>query len=159
MLNASGLGRWLDARLTAKPGQTDVVHDLLAHLAQEMTGLHRQKQAEVKRFLAWMEDELLVEGIGIDDLSGKTFLQSYHEHPPEKLINVLDRNQDRLRTSPEAAATQLRLAYEKSLGILQPLLRRIARTDRLIDLIVYRLYNLTPEEVEVVEGAMSEVAQ
>ena len=159
MLNASDLGRWLDARLTADPGQTDVVHDLLAHLAREMTDLHRQKQAEVKRFLAWMEDELLREGIGMDSLSGKTFLQSYHEHPPEKLVNVLNRNQDRLCTSPEAAVTQLRLAYEESLNVLQPLMRRIARTDRLIDFIVYRLYNLTSEEVEVVEGARPEVAQ
>jgi hypothetical protein len=29
---------------------------------------------------------------------------------------------------------------------------RIAATDRLIDLIVYRLYGLTPEEVAIVEG-------
>ena len=32
------------------------------------------------------------------------------------------------------------------------LLARIAATDRLIDLIVYRLYGLTEEEVAVVEG-------
>jgi len=32
------------------------------------------------------------------------------------------------------------------------LVRRIAATDRLIDLVVYRLYGLTEEEVEVVEG-------
>jgi hypothetical protein len=33
------------------------------------------------------------------------------------------------------------------------LVRRIAATDRLIDLIVYRLYGLTAEEVAVVEGS------
>ena len=32
------------------------------------------------------------------------------------------------------------------------MLARIAATDRLIDLIVYRLYGLTEEEVAVVEG-------
>jgi hypothetical protein len=32
------------------------------------------------------------------------------------------------------------------------LVRRIAATDRLIDLMVYRLYGLTAEEVAVVEG-------
>jgi hypothetical protein len=37
-------------------------------------------------------------------------------------------------------------------GKLRPLLARIAATDRLIDLIVYRLYGLTEEEVAVVEG-------
>jgi len=39
-----------------------------------------------------------------------------------------------------------------SLGVHQPLLARIAATDRLIDQIVYRLYGLTEEEVVVVEG-------
>ena len=38
------------------------------------------------------------------------------------------------------------------LAVLRPLLRRVARTDRLIDFIVYRLYGLTEEEVAVVEG-------
>jgi len=35
-----------------------------------------------------------------------------------------------------------------------PLKDRLAATDCLIDLIVYRLYGLTPEEVAVVEGAL-----
>jgi hypothetical protein len=34
----------------------------------------------------------------------------------------------------------------------RPLLQRLAATDRLIDLIVYRLYGLTEEEVAIVEG-------
>jgi hypothetical protein len=33
------------------------------------------------------------------------------------------------------------------------LVRRIAATDRLIDLVVYRLYGLTADEVGVVEGS------
>jgi len=38
-------------------------------------------------------------------------------------------------------------------AVLSPfLLHRIARTDRLIDFIVYRLYGLTEEEVAVVGG-------
>jgi hypothetical protein len=36
--------------------------------------------------------------------------------------------------------------------VIHDLLARIAATDRLIDLIVYRLYGLTEEEVAVVEG-------
>ena len=148
----SGIGRWLEARLAAQPEQADAVHDLLAHLAREMTKLHKQKQAEVKRFLAWIESELLTEGVGVNDLNGKTFVQSYHDQPLEKLVEVLGKNRRRLRTSPEAAAAQLRPACEESLVALCPLLRRIARTDRLIDFIVYRLYGLTEEEVAVVEG-------
>jgi hypothetical protein len=149
---ASGLGRWLEARLRAQPEQADVVHDLLAHLARQMTDLHKQKQAEIRRFLAWIERELLTEGVGINDLNGKTFLQSYHEQPLEKLAEVLGNNRRWLRTSPDAAVAQFRPAHEESLAVLHPLLRRIACTDRLIDFIVYRLYGLVEEEVVVVEG-------
>jgi hypothetical protein len=39
------------------------------------------------------------------------------------------------------------------------LVRRIAATDRLIDLIVYRLYGLTADEVAVVEETNSEGSQ
>ena len=148
----SAVGRWLEARLAVQPEQADAVHDLLAHLAREMMELHKRKQAETKRFLAWIESELLTEGVGVNDLNGKTFVQSYHDQPPEKLVEVLGKNWRRLRTSPEVAAAQLRPAYEESLAVLGPLLRRIARTDRLIDFIVYRLYGLTEEEVVVVEG-------
>lgn len=40
---------------------------------------------------------------------------------------------------------------------LHPLLVRIEATDRLIDLIVYRLYGLTESEVAVVEGLATDV--
>lgn len=55
--------------------QTDVLHDLLAHLAQRMIDLNKQKQAEVKRFLGWLEDRLKLKpakdgAAGIGSLSG-----------------------------------------------------------------------------------------
>jgi hypothetical protein len=36
--------------------------------------------------------------------------------------------------------------------VLLPLKARLAATDRLIDQVVYRLYELTDEEIAVVEG-------
>jgi len=47
---------------------------------------------------------------------------------------------------------QLRAEYEQSLAALRPIKTRLARTDALIDQIVYQLYGLTIEEVMVVEG-------
>ena len=44
---------------------------------------------------------------------------------------------------------------DKSIARLNPLLERIASTDRLIDLIVYRLYALTEEEVAIVEESLA----
>ena len=52
----SAFGRWLDARLSAEPEQADVVHDLLAHLAERMIEMHKQKQVEVRGFLAATHD-------------------------------------------------------------------------------------------------------
>jgi len=49
------------------------------------------------------------------------------------------------------AQERIRREYEASVWKLQPLPARIAATDRLIDLIIYRLYGLTEEEVAVVE--------
>ena len=42
--------------------------------------------------------------------------------------------------------------YSKSIEKLKAVKARIAATDRLIDLIVYRLYGLTEKEIGIVEG-------
>jgi hypothetical protein len=49
-------------------------------------------------------------------------------------------------------AEALRAEFEGSLGKLGPLLERIRQTDELIDATMYRLYGLTEEEIEIVEG-------
>jgi len=38
------------------------------------------------------------------------------------------------------------------MSVLNPLKDKIDATDNLIDQIVYKLYNLTSEEIEIVEG-------
>jgi len=85
-MNATGafaeLLSFVDQRLPRKPDgspdlereQSDVVHDLLAFLAEEMTRLHQEKQAEVKGFLHWLEGFL---GIKLDDLKNKTKVKEY----------------------------------------------------------------------------------
>jgi len=45
--------------------------------------------------------------------------------------------------------------WTAGLQITQAALARLAPTDRLIDLIVYRLYGLSEEEVTIVEGSAS----
>jgi len=185
--SASVLGQWLDERLfpihTPDPAlvrqhnadplnedwqlpeegpaeQSDVIHDLLAHLAEQMIEMNKQKQAEVKGFLQWLEREI---GVPIDNLTRKTYLRNYlgdyqkgESHLTlEELLDILRKNRRRLGMDPTARAFQERLEqeYRDSLAKLLPLKARLAATDRLIDLIVYRLYGLTEEEVRVVEGA------
>jgi hypothetical protein len=139
--------------------QSDVVHDLLAHLAGQMIAMNKEVQAEVRGFLEWLEREV---GAPVDDLTGKArlrnYLGDYQKGEPhlalEELLAILRQNRRRLPVDPSARAFQERLAweYEASLDRLLPLKARLAATDRLIDLIVYRLYELAEEEVTVVEG-------
>ncbi len=138
--------------------QSDVVHDLLAHLAEQMIEMNREKQAEVRGFLKWLEREI---GASVDDLTGKTrlrnYLGDYQKGEPhltlEELLGILRKNRKRLKVDPAKRAFQERLEqeYRASLEKLLPFKARLAATDRLIDLIVYRLYGLTEEEVAVVE--------
>ena len=53
------------------------------------------------------------------------------------------------RTEPQKRS---RLEFDSSLAKLQPLMERIAATDKLIEKIVYKLYGLTEEEIGIVEG-------
>lgn len=159
---ASPLGAWLEARLSASPEQSDVIHDLLAELAQRMIAMNQEKQAEVKGFLTWLERQI---GAKMDDLSGKSQLRHYlgdyqkgEKHLTfEELLSILRKNQKKLAVNLSARNFQenLEREYNASLGKLLPLKARLAATDRLIDLIVYRLYGLTEEEVQVVEGNTS----
>jgi len=67
---------------------------------------------------------------------------------------VLFKNKGRLGISlnDTRLLARLRAEYEKSLDTLRPIKTQLARTDRLIDQVVYRLYGLTEEEIAVVEG-------
>ena len=49
--------------------KSDVVHDLLAFLAERMLEMNKQKQQEIKGFLGWLESYL---GAKVEDLTPKT---------------------------------------------------------------------------------------
>ena len=155
----SPVGRWLERRLPNKADgspdfdreQSDVVHDLLAHLAEQMIEMNKQKQAEVKRFLGWLEGEIKRP---VDELKQKTKIRDYHEGSFEGLLDALKANDAALGRIAHHGSfrADVQREFEKSVGVLTPLKERIGATDRLIDLAVYRLYGLTEGDVEVVEG-------
>jgi len=138
----------------AEGERSDIVHDLLAHLAEEMIRMNREKQEEIRGFLAWLEDFI---GARVDDLSNKTRVQAYYEIEFSELLSVLKKNKRKLGVDPgrRAFGEDLRREFSASMEKLTPLLARIGETDRLIDAIVYRLYGLTEEEVAIVEGSLS----
>ena len=130
--------------------KSDIVHDLLAFLAERMLEMNKQKQQEIKGFLGWLEGFV---GAKVDDLTPKTKLQSYYEHDYDGFLAVLKKNRKKLAVDParREPGEALRAEFEGSVGKLGPLQERIGQTDELIDSIVYRLYGLTEEEIAIVE--------
>src|SRR5258708_701764 len=158
---------FVDHHLSKEPEESDVVHDLLAFLAEEMINLNKAKQAATKEFLNWLVTMLKIlpdkEGReGIDVLTGKARLADYPgdyqkgESPlaTDELLEILRKNKNRLGVSlsDTSLIDRIKKTYEESLQRVLPLKERLARTDRLIDQVVYRLYGLTEEEIGVVEG-------
>ena len=142
---------FVDHELSQTPERADVVHDLLASLAEGMIEMNRQKQTEVRGFLAWLERAV---GAKVDDLSNKTRIRDYHEGDLDALLNALRQNRRKLKVNPDARDFQegVEREFSRSTEKLAPLKERTAATDRLIDLMVYRLYGLTEEEIAIVEG-------
>jgi len=146
---------------TGAEEKSDVVHDFLAFLAEEMIRLNKEKQIEMKRYLGWMQKKARL-AEGIDSLSGKTIIKNYlgdyqkneGETLFEEIVKVLQKNKNKLGVtlSQPKLVNELRHEYESSLAKLLPIKHTLAATDRLIDEIVYKLYGLTEEEARIVEG-------
>ena len=142
-------------------------YENLTHLAQEMIDMNEKWRIEQRRFFDWIQEQLHIlpdkKGhIGIDALSGKTTIKKYpgnyekSEEPADfsDILKVLQKNRSKIRANLSDAAfvRTLEREYEKSLAILLPIKDRLAKTDWLIDQIVYKLYGLTEEEIAIVEG-------
>jgi len=145
--------------------QSDVVHDLLAFLAEQMIALNKEKQEKTKEFLEWIAAELEVEpdkkgNTGIDALTGKTKLRNYlgdyqkndEELSFDELWAILRKNKNRIvRNLTPPFMQDVKQAYDESLSTLLPIKAKLRVTDSLIDQIVYRLYGLTEQEIRIVE--------
>src|SRR5438105_7427190 len=158
---------FVDHHLSQEVEESDVVHDLLAFLAEEMIRLNKEKWVAQEEFLKWLATYLNMSSDkdgrrGIDVLTGKAKLADYPgdyqkgESPLafEELLDILRKNKGRLGVSLSDAGLvdRVRKEYEGSLERVLPLKDRLAKTDALIDQVVYRLYGLTEEEIGVVEG-------
>lgn len=64
----------------------------------------------------------------------------------------LRRNKISIDPSNRKTQELLENHFSKSMSVLEPLKEKIKVADNLIDQIVYKLYGLTDEEIEVVEG-------
>lgn len=81
----------------AEGEKSDVVHDLLAYLTEEMMEMNKQKQAEIKGFLGWLEE---YSGARVEDLTNKTKLRAYYELDFSELLTILKKNKRKLGEDP-----------------------------------------------------------
>jgi hypothetical protein len=143
-----GVLAFVTEQLAAKPERADVVHDLLAFLAEQMTALNQGKYA-ARQFLTDLKD---FHGIDTHALKPKTKLDEFWKLETADLFAHLHANRIRIRESDEE---KIRDRFQKAKGKLIPLDSQINFTDALIDQVVYCLYGLTEDEIRIVEGAAS----
>ena len=140
-----------DGRPDTEHEQSDVIHDLLAFLAEEMTLLTEAKQSRIKVFLSWLEKEILRGSV--EDQKNKTKIKDFHNNTFEDLLDVLKKNSVVRNPCPSDVRDTIASEFSSAVKALTPLKALIKATDDLIDRIVYKLYGLTPEEIAMVEGS------
>jgi hypothetical protein len=143
----------IDIRIDAKPEESDVIHDFLAFLAEQVVNLNKVKNIEIKAFLSFIETEI---SASIDSLDNKTLLQEYYSNEFPQIVEVLVKNKNKIKAgyNPKNRANHDNLKdwYDSSIVKLKPLKVKIEATDTLIDQIVYKLYGLTKEEIQIIEA-------
>ena len=170
-VDAAALLAFTDDRLAADPEQADVVHDLLAYLAQQMIQMHQRKQTAVEAF--WLD----LEGVTDEPTFQRLRYKGKQEHTLWKRSaaacrpyvredsHATRRLDESLVWSEDAFKGFVKTLVRKVVGLsdlvsvyrahspaYRELVARIAATDRLIDQIIYKLYGLTENEIAIVEG-------
>jgi len=147
---------FISARLSSAPEESDVVHDLLAYLAERMIEMNKEKNAEIKGFLRWLEGEI---GAPVEELTNKTAIKEYYGAGFDALAGALTKNKKKLKEGYDPTRREpkekLQTEFNASVAKLAPLLKMIKATDELIDAIVYKLYGLTDDEIKIVEGSIT----
>ena len=149
-------------------GRSDVVHDLLAFLAEQMIEMNKDKQATTRHF--WEDPEGVVDSATFQKLrkgkqGGTLYKQPGCRPFVEEGSGTRHTLEESLAWSEEAfkdfakalagsiaGMSKVLAVYRRYRQSYSDLVRRIRRTDRLIDRVVYQLYGLTEEEIAVVEG-------
>lgn len=142
----------VDTQLAAEPERADVVHDLLALLAQRLTDLYQDVQEESAGFLGWMTNTYSFDPASLTKQRSK--IESYHEHDFKNFLSALRANKDSFDGDPASRSFQesVEKEFTDSFTKQSELKKRIVALDELVDQIVYKLYGLTDDEIKIVEA-------
>ena len=155
-------------RLAQVPEQSDVVHDLLAYLAEQMIAMNKDKLECVSDF--WLDLEGITDTKTFEILrhKGKQYASlhkgvaaarpfiSAESHSNVTLDATLDWNEEAFKGFIKLLVPQLKnmskvvRVYRDHTPLVRPLSERIGRTDQLIDFIVYKLYGLSDDEIAII---------
>jgi type I restriction-modification system DNA methylase subunit len=132
--------------------RSDVVHDLLSFLAEHMTEMNKRKYELTHEFLAWLEREITKKPI--EKLKDKNKIREFCENDLNTLAGALKQNGifPRVLEMGDTRFAVLEKAYNDTMTELQPIKSQLASIDNLIDRIVFRLYGLTTDEIELIEA-------
>ena len=159
----------VEERLAAEPEQADVVHDLLAYLAEQMMAMHKEKQSRVEAF--WLDLEGVTDAATFETLRRKGKWErtlwgkskacrpfvGEESRSTRRLDESLGWNEGAFKVFVKALVSKVQglsdlvRVYRTHSPAYRELVTRIEATDRLIDQIVYQLYGLTDEEIAIVE--------
>ncbi len=140
-----------------------------AFFAGEMVSMNQIRGNQIKRFLRVFTERLGKSWLDSrESLPGKTilknFLGDYQKGESHKtfddLWRVVERNAAKLDGKPlQQTHDTLSDEYDRSLANLLPLKTRLAVTDALIDLFVYRMYGLSEEDATMLGDTNSLISR
>ncbi|TKJ43718.1 hypothetical protein CEE36_03260 [candidate division TA06 bacterium B3_TA06] len=127
------------------------MHNDMVELVQAMLDLHKRKQEIVKEYSGWLEHLI---GAKLAELSGRERIRGLEKlDDANALADLIAKNRKLAFNTREPRNYELlSKGFDKYKNKLTPVVTEIAETDREIDRLVYKLYALTPEEIEIVEG-------
>lgn len=142
-------------RLIPKVGD-QIIYDLLVYLSQRMMELNTDKDKIETEFLCFLEDELETR---IDDLAGKTIIRNFvgdyrideNFLPWDEVYYRLSQNKRYFKSNLDQIKGKLFEKYTKTITNLEPIKSTLKLTDNLIDKVVYTHYELSDDEIELVE--------
>jgi len=110
--------------------------------ADLMLDLHKQLQEKANKFIRIIQSNFAIEKIS-------TKLESFHEHEFKTFVAELKKQKVSLSLKQQDEWEEYFNSYKKEINDLQA---EINKTDAEIDQMVYKLYELSEEEIKVVEG-------
>lgn len=129
------------------------MHDKMVKLVQNMLDAQKRKQEITQNYITWLESII---GAKVDDLTNKeTIRDPVKLKNIDELIKLLIKNRKKLKGfAPKRLAAQQEITddFNQCKAQIDSIAAEISKTDREIDSLVYKLYGLTSEEIEIVEG-------